>query len=85
MYSDRRKLYQQLSREYPDFTYKNFSFAVINSELRIEFDFNLGSKYSFKPYHIFPLPEDFDEKIVPALLYFGRLTRHQGRGPTRYS
>ncbi|MEN8225023.1 MAG: hypothetical protein ABFS05_06635 [Bacteroidota bacterium] len=69
MKRDRRKLFEQLRTDHPVFIFEEFSYAVINNELRIEFVFSFGEKYFFKPSHIFQLPENYDENLLSDSLF----------------
>ena len=62
-------LFNKLRTEFDQFTYEGFSYALINNELRIRYDFNLGNKYFFHPEHSFLLPEDFNENKLSDSLF----------------
>jgi len=69
MRNDRSNLYRQLRREYTYFSYESFSYALVNSELHIFFEFNLADKYNFRPEIKLPLPANFDADILTGSLF----------------
>lgn len=69
MKRDQRKIFEQLRRDHPVFSYESFSYEVVRSELRIYFDFRIGDKISFKPTHVFNIPTNFQEDRVSDSLF----------------
>lgn len=69
MESNQGKLFEQLRKDFPEFVYEDFSYSIVHNELRIYFHFNLGDKYSFKPYHIFHLPANFNSQKLSDSLF----------------
>ncbi|HPF65395.1 hypothetical protein [Lentimicrobium sp.] len=71
--SDHSDLYQRLRQEYPVFEYQHYSVEVTPEGVYMEFVFNLGSRYTFRPKAFIPVrnlqPESLDYAInQPGLL-----------------
>lgn len=69
MKSNQGKLFEQLRKDFPEFTYEEYSYSVTHNELHIYFHFRMGEKYYFKPTHIFHLPPNFDDKKLSDSLF----------------
>jgi len=72
--SGNQKLYEQLRRQYPVFTYAGYNMVVADGDLVLEFSFNIGEEIFFRPRAViktgglFGDLSDRVEKIRPLLM-----------------
>ncbi len=58
-YPDNTAIFKKLRKKYPVFTYENYQWEINNEDnsLYIAFDFNISSKYHFRPRYHIPLKQ----------------------------
>lgn len=64
MKSDRRKLFEQLRREFPVFYYNGYSYNLKDSLLHIQYNFSFGDKYFFTPEHRIPISPEMSPELI---------------------
>ncbi len=57
--NDQHQKYLELRKQYPQFCYQSFNYAVEGRFLRIKYHFHLSDQYHFYPTHELPISTDF--------------------------
>jgi UDP-N-acetyl-alpha-D-muramoyl-L-alanyl-L-glutamate epimerase len=63
------ELYHDLRKKYPYFIYKEFNYRLVNKQLEISFDFDMGGQFSFSPRIFLSLPAAFNPDILASSLF----------------
>jgi hypothetical protein len=57
--NDQHQKYKELRKQYPEFCYQSFNYAIEEGVLKIEYHFHLSNQYHFYPTHELPVAADF--------------------------
>ena len=62
--------FEQLRSEYPFFEYQNYRFLEEENAYRLQFNFNLGNKFTFQPETVIPKKSFFKTSVNQDLLHW---------------